>query len=129
VRDPHDPVFDKIAKIWPLLEHFVLKSQALYNLEKEVTIDELIIAYKDKYCSLHQFMPNKPTRFGLKLWCLASSKSQYVYDVKVYEGKGIGKGPNRLGYTVCTKFCQSSTIGGIYWFVITSFLHPDYSMI
>jgi hypothetical protein len=67
VRDPQDLALNKVAKIRPLLENFVYKSEVLYNLEREGTVDELIIAYKGKYCILRQFMQNKPTRFELKL--------------------------------------------------------------
>ena len=38
---------------------------------------------------------------------LASSKSYCVYNTKVYEGKGTRKGPNGLGYKVCTEFFQN----------------------
>ena len=51
-------------------------------------------------------MRDKPVRFGLKLWCLASSKSRYVYNLTVFLGKETGKGPNGLGYTVCTDFLR-----------------------
>ena len=98
--------FDKIGKVRMLLNHFVKTSQELYNLEREVTVDELINPYKGKYCNFRQFMRDKPVRFGLKLWCLASSKSRYVYNLNVFLGKGTGKGPNGLGYTVCTEFLK-----------------------
>ena len=51
-------------------------------------------------------MRDKSVRFGLKLWCLASSKSRYVYNVNVFLGKGSGKGPQGFGYTVCTDFLK-----------------------
>lgn len=61
---------------------------------------------KGKYCSLRQFMRDKPTRFGLKFWCLASASSRYVYDVSLFEGKGTGKGPHGLGHKVCSDFMK-----------------------
>lgn len=106
-RDRSSPNFDKIGKIRMLLNHFVKTSQALYNLEREVTVDELIIPYKGKYCNFRQFMRDKPVRFGLKLWCLASSKSRYVYNLIVFLGKGTGKVPNGLGYTVLNRFLEA----------------------
>ena len=105
-RDRSSPNFDKIGKVRMLLDHFVSTSQSLYNLERVVTVDELVIPYKGKYCNFRQFMREKPTRFGLKLWCLASSKSRYVYNLSVFLGKGTGKGPHGLGYTVCTEFLK-----------------------
>ena len=34
-------------------------------------------------------MPNKPQKWGLKVWCLACSTSKYVWSYKVYCGKEI----------------------------------------
>ena len=50
-RDRLSPNFDKIGKVRMLLNHFVSTSQRYYNQEREVTVDELIIPYKGKYCS------------------------------------------------------------------------------
>ena len=50
-RDPNSPAFNKLGKVRMLFNHFVKTSQELYNLKREVTVDELIIAYKGKYCN------------------------------------------------------------------------------
>lgn len=39
-------------------------------------------------------------RFGIKLWLLASSKSRFIWRIKVYFGEGTGAGPHGLGYHV-----------------------------
>lgn len=36
---------------------------------------------------LVQYMPKKPTRFGIKCWTLADSKNSYVFDLEIYQGK------------------------------------------
>ena len=72
-------------------------SREIYNLEREITVDECIIPYKGKYCFIRQFMPKKPVRFGIKAWLLASSKSRFVYTIEVYFGEGTGGGPHGLG--------------------------------
>jgi hypothetical protein len=59
--------FDKLAKSRWLIDEFVKTSKAIYNPEQVTTVDELIIPYKDKYCSCRQFMKDKPIRFGIKL--------------------------------------------------------------
>jgi len=45
-------------------------------------------------------MPDKPVRFGIKVWVLASSKSRFVWKIEVYFGEGTGTGPHGLGYHV-----------------------------
>jgi hypothetical protein len=69
-----DPRFDPIAKTRWIIEYFNVGSGTLHNLQREITIDKCVIPYKGKYAKIRQFMKNKPTRFGLKVWVLASSK-------------------------------------------------------
>lgn len=37
--------------------------------------------------SLKQYLPNKPTKRGIKVWVLADSKNGYVYNFEIYTGK------------------------------------------
>lgn len=32
------------------------------------------------------YMPNKPAKFGIKIWCLADVETMYLYNAKVYLG-------------------------------------------
>jgi hypothetical protein len=100
VRDTKDPRFDRIAKMRWLIDRFVEVSKEIYNLEREVTVDECVIPYKGRYCFIRQFMPDKPVRFGIKCWLLASSKSRFVWRIEVYFGEGTGGGEHGLGYHV-----------------------------
>jgi hypothetical protein len=72
-----------------------------WNLRKYVTIDEMMIWYKGSYCSARQYMPNKPKKWGVKVWCLVDSKSKMVYNFKIYCGKNAngpkGKVPIHVG--------------------------------
>jgi hypothetical protein len=69
-----------------------------WNLGKYVTIDEMMIRYKGSYCPARQYMPNKPEKWGVKVWCLADSKSKFVYDFEIYCGKNAD-GPERQAPT------------------------------
>jgi hypothetical protein len=100
VRDVNDPRFDRIAKTRWLVEMFNKVSKEIYNLEREITVDECVIPYKGRYCFIRQFMPDKPVRFGIKVWLLASSKSRFVWQMEVYFGERTGAGPHGLGYHV-----------------------------
>jgi hypothetical protein len=57
-------------------------------------MDEMMIGYKGSYCSAQQYMPNKPQKWGIKIWCLADSISKYVYNFEIYCSKieNIGRG-------------------------------------
>ena len=106
VRDVKDPRFDRIAKTRWLVENFVKVSKEIYNLEREITVDECVIPYKGRYCFIRQFMPDKPVRFGIKVWLLASSKSRFVWQMEVYFGEGTGAGPHGLGYHVVERMVK-----------------------
>lgn len=46
-------------------------------------------------------MPNKPTRWGIKLWTLCESKTGFLLNYDIYTGKkNIPVGPGGLGYRV-----------------------------
>ena len=106
IRDVANVNFDRIAKTRWLVEMFVQVSKDIYNLEREITVDECVIPYKGKYCYIRQFMPDKPVRFGIKVWLLASSKSRFVTGMEVYFGEGTGAGPHGLGYHVVERMMK-----------------------
>jgi len=103
VKDTKHPQFDRIAKTRWLLDMFIEVSREIYNLEREITVDECVIAYKGRYCFIRQFMPNKPIWFGIKVWMLVSSKSRFVWRIEVYFGEGTGVEEHGLGYHVVQK--------------------------
>lgn len=72
------PTFDKYAKTQWLIDEIRNKSVENWNLGKFVTVDKMMVMYKGKYCSIRQYLPNKPVKWGVKIWCLADSVSKYV---------------------------------------------------
>jgi hypothetical protein len=50
-------------------------------------VDEMMVRYKGKYCPARQYMPKKPIKWGLKLWCLACAASKFIYNFDVFCGK------------------------------------------
>ena len=64
-----------------LIENF----KRIYKLGTFVSIDEMLFPFKMK-CKQLQFMKNKPSRYGLKYFGLASSEG-YITDFFMYEGK------------------------------------------
>lgn len=58
---------------------------------------------KSKHRSgIRQYIKNKPTKRGIKLWVLAESANGYTYDFDVYIGRRAGAQPsaNGLGYDI-----------------------------
>ena len=46
-----------------------------------------MIFYKGIYCPLHQYMPQKPQKWGIKIWCMAYSVTKSLWNFAVYCGK------------------------------------------
>jgi hypothetical protein len=57
------------------------------ELANFLTIDEMMIRYKGSYCPSRQYMPNKPEKWGIKVWCLADSITKFVSNFQFYVGK------------------------------------------
>jgi hypothetical protein len=53
-----------------------------------MTVDEIMVAYKGRYCNVQQYMKAKPTKFGIKLWALVSAQSRYIHNAIIYLGSG-----------------------------------------
>lgn len=45
--------------------------------------------YKGKKSPVRQYMTKKPSKWGIKIWCLADLLSKFVYNFDVYCGKTI----------------------------------------
>ena len=77
----HDPLFKLRPFSDPLLHNF----QSAYNLGCNLSIDESMIGFKG---NLHfiQYMPDKPTKWGMKAYVLADSEGGYIYNWMLYTG-------------------------------------------
>nr|XP_023012890.1 piggyBac transposable element-derived protein 4-like [Leptinotarsa decemlineata] len=51
-----------------------------------MTIDEKLEAYRGG-CSFIQYIPNKPAKYGIKIYALVDSKTFYTYNPEIYCGK------------------------------------------
>ena len=60
--------------------------QEYYQADVHVSVDERMVKSKGR-SGIRQFVANKPTRFGFKVWVLAESGTGYTLDFNVYTGK------------------------------------------
>ena len=84
-----EPGHDRAYKIRPMIRSLVAAWQAAYSIEKAVSIDECMIAFKGHVFML-QYMPKKPNKWGLKGWVMAGSETGYAYNWALYTGKEEG---------------------------------------
>ncbi len=72
------------------------------------SIDEAMIGFKGR-SYMKQYMPGKPTKWGLKAWMLADSHTGFCIHADMYTGAKQGQGVTEgLGYKVVmelSKYC------------------------
>ena len=100
------PEYNKLGKIQPILKHLGERFEAVYNLNKELSIDETMIPFKGR-SSMKQYLPLKPIKRGFKVWVLADAQTGYVSRLEVYKGKDGEKSDNGLGASVVKNLCQN----------------------
>lgn len=95
--------YDRLYKVRPLLSGVLENVQKAYEPSKNLSIDKGMIAFKGRL-SFRQYMPAKPTNYGIKVWMAADSQNGYVNNFSVYLGKEANVLRNNgLGYDVVMK--------------------------
>lgn len=94
---------DKLAAIRTFFNSFVENCKQSYSLGEFITIDEKLEPYRGR-CSFIQYIPNKPAKYGLKIYALVDAKSSYTHNLEIYCGKqpegpyAISNSPSEVVY-------------------------------
>ena len=102
---PGTPEYKKLGKVQPIIDSLLERFQAVYNLHRDVSVDEAMVAFKGR-STLKQYMPKKPVKWGFKVWMLADGHTGYVSAFKVYTGKKGDTVEKGLGASVVKALCQ-----------------------
>lgn len=87
----------------------------MFSPGASVTVDENLLAFRGRVCFL-MFMPNKPAKFGLKIWCLVDVITKYLYNVAIYLGKDrepekdLGEKVRFMKYSIRIKLGRSTFV-------------------
>lgn len=100
-----DPNYDRLYKIRPVLEYFNSRMLEVYHPGQNISVDEAMIAFKGRL-SFRQYMPKKPTKFGIKVWVAADASNGFAVNHKVYLGRDGERSEEGLGYDVVTGLIQ-----------------------
>ena len=120
--DTDDPQ-DKLRKVSDFVSSFKEKCRSLYQPIQQVSIDERMVKSKHR-SGIRQYIKNKPTKWGIKLWVLADGANAYTCDFDVYIGKSAGKqvSENGLGYDVVMKL-MTPLLNKVINFLLIIFIH------
>jgi hypothetical protein len=78
---------DKLAPVRNIYGKFVTACEANYTPGTGCTVDESLLAFRGR-CSFKQYIPNKPSKYGIKIYVLADSKTFYSVSSRIYIGAG-----------------------------------------
>ena len=80
----HDPLYKLRPFVTPLITHF----QSSYTLYRRVSVDESMIGFKGRLGFI-QYMPKKPTKWGMKAFVLSDALTGYKYNWHLYTGMSV----------------------------------------
>ena len=115
----------KTDKLAPIRSCFELINSALakcYTPGKWITVDEHLCRYRGR-CSFKQYMPNKPDRYGIKMWVLADAKTFYPITIEVFTGAGhksISNKPEDVVHRLASKLPPGCVLVGDNYFTSLS---------
>ena len=115
--------YNPIFKVRPLVDHLNVVFSEYYKPSRYLSIDEMMIGTRCRVSFL-QYIPKKPTRFGIKVWVNSEAKTGYVLCFQVYTGAtGNGKSAG-LGYRVVMDLMESYRMKGHCLFIDNFYTSP-----
>jgi hypothetical protein len=97
--DPDDENRNRLYKIRPLVDYLVTKFKSIYIPKQQVSIDEELVLWKGRL-QFRQYIPAKRARFGVKIYNLCDSSTAYLWNSKIYAGKGSDEIPDDVPKTI-----------------------------
>lgn len=98
IRDrPQRQEIDKLAVIRYFIEKMRNHCLEYYTPSEHMT-DEQLVLFRGR-CGFIMYLPNKPAKFGIKIFMVVDTKCPYIYNFEVYCGKQP-EGPFRVSNKV-----------------------------
>ncbi|XP_070395202.1 piggyBac transposable element-derived protein 4-like [Dermacentor albipictus] len=95
----------KLRYMWWLLQHMNEVSANLFQPHRDLSVDERMVKSKGR-SGIRQYIKDKVTKWGYKLWVLADPGTGYTVQFSVYTGKREQPGPHGLAFDVVCQLCH-----------------------
>ena len=108
----------KLRKVESFVNDFKSKCSDFYQPTQNLAIYERMVKSRHR-SGIRQYIKDKPTKFGIKLWVLGCSSNGYTIDFNVYIGKAAGRdlSAHGLGYDVVMKLMAPYLNQGYHLYV------------
>ena len=104
------PGYDGLFRLKPLHDDILTACRTHYHPHKNLSVDERMVATKARN-GMKQYMKDKPTKWGYKLFVLADSQSGYTCDFTIYEGKAPSPSGNGLTFDAVVNLLKVPYLG------------------
>ncbi|XP_069184484.1 piggyBac transposable element-derived protein 4-like [Procambarus clarkii] len=78
---------DKLIKVRSLMQYLLNRFKRIYIPNKKLSLDEGTMPWRGRL-SFKTYNPNKPDKYGIRLYMLAEATSGYIYDFKSIQELG-----------------------------------------
>ena len=92
-QDGHDPLHH-VRPIYDVVSSTCFRN---YNAHQNQSVDEAMVSFRGR-SGFPQYLPAKPTKYGIKVWCRADPHDGYLSEFQVYTGRA-GGGGREVGLT------------------------------
>ncbi len=123
LKTNNDPNYDRLFKTKPLYTEIRLACKSFYAPNINISIDERMVASKARI-GIKQYIKDKPTKWGCKLFVICDSKTRYTCDFIIYAGKSERVTDNGLTYDVVMQLMDLCLGKGYKLFVDNFYSSP-----
>ncbi|CAC5366670.1 unnamed protein product [Mytilus coruscus] len=112
---PGEPNNTALYKIESLMNMFTDSMVSQYIPKRQLSVDEVMVPFKGRL-SFQQYMPAKPTKWGIKMWAISEADTGYVSFCEVYSGS-INGTAHGLANRVVKSCIEKANVTGQWYHV------------